>query len=300
MSSPLQSRYPRTKQTTEFVAYYFILPALIFYLVFTLIPVGGSIYYSFFEWDGFSPIKTFVGLENYFQVFSDPAFGFAVRNTIIWIVMSLIFQISFALFLAVLIFQLMYGKLFFRTALFLPKVLSLAVVAVIWGRIYDPYIGIANGILNFVGLEHVARGWLGDPIFALPAVQIAHSWNGFGWYMIIYLSALQSIDPVLYEVADIEGAGGWQKFIHVTLPGIRPVHTIVLILSIINSLRTFDTVWAMTRGGPFYRSEVFSTLIYRAAFTEHRMGYGCAASFLLGIVIILLAGALARIRREKE
>ncbi len=281
-------------------AYLFVLPALIFYGAFTLIPLGGTLYLSFYSWDGANPVKKWVGLANYAEMFRDPVTGLAFLNTLLWMLMSYAIQISTALLLAVLIAQVLRGQTFFRVSLFLPKVLSVSVVAVVWGRIYDPFIGIVNMALRGVGLDKVARGWLGDPTFALPAIQAAHSWNGYGWYMVVYLAALQAIEPVLYEAADIEGAGGWQKFCWITLPGIRHVHTLVLILSMINSLQAFGTIWAMTQGGPFHASEVISTHIYKTAFMVNQVGYGAAMSLVLGVVIIAFTWVTMKLREEKE
>lgn len=281
-------------------AYLFVLPALAFYVAFTLIPLAGTLQLSFYQWDGASPVKKWVGLENYAEMFRDPVTGVSFLNTLIWMVMSYLIQISTALLLAVLIAQVLRGQTFFRVALFLPKVLSVSVVAVVWGRIYDPFIGIVNMALRGVGLDSVARGWLGDPTFALPAIQVAHSWNGYGWYMVVYLAALQAIEPVLYEAADIEGAGGWQKFRWITLPGIRHVHTLVLVLSMINSLQAFGTIWAMTQGGPFHASEVISTHIYKTAFGVNQVGYGAAMSLVLGVVIIAFTWVTMKLREEKE
>ncbi len=281
-------------------AYLFVLPALVFYVAFTLIPLAGTLQLSFYKWDGASPVKKWVGLANYAEMFRDPITGIAFLNTLVWIVMSYAIQISAALLMAVLIAQIARGQSFFRVVLFLPKVLSVSVVAVVWGRIYDPFIGIVNMALRGIGLGSLARGWLGDSTFALPAIQVAHSWNGYGWYMVVYLAALQAIEPVLYEVADIEGASGWQKFRWITLPGIRHVHTLVLILSLINSLQAFGTIWAMTEGGPFHASEVISTHIYKAAFMTNEVGYGAAMSLVLGIVIIAFTWATMKLREEKE
>jgi raffinose/stachyose/melibiose transport system permease protein len=296
MSSPLVARLRRA----NLWAYFFVLPAFAFYLAFSLIPLAGTMGLSLYKWDGASPHKTWVGLANYVEMFRDPITGLAFLNTLIWMVMSYAIQISTALLLAVLIAAVARGQSFFRVTLFLPKVLSVAVVAVVWGRIYDPFIGIVNTTLRDIGLGSLARGWLGDTTFALPAIQIAHSWNGYGWYMVVYLAALQAIEPVLYEAADIEGASGWQKFRWITLPGIRHVHTLVLVLSMIASLQTFGTVWAMTEGGPFHASEVISTHIYKTAFMGNRVGYGAAMSLVMGIVIIAFTWVTMRLREEKE
>jgi len=281
-------------------AYWFILPALVFYTVFILFPLLGTIQLSFVRWDGANPVKEFVGFRNYIEMFTDPITGLAFWHTLIWIVLSYCLQIGTALVISILISQIIGGRTFFRVTLFLPKVLSVAVVAVVWGRIYDPDIGIINTALEAVGLGSWTKGWLGDPVFVLPAIQVAHSWNGYGWYMVLYLAALQSIEPVLYEAADIEGAGAWQKFWYITLPGIRNVHTLVLILSMIASMRTFGTVWAMTQGGPFYRSEVISTHIFKTAFRGDKVGYGSAMALVLGIIVIAATFAMLRLRERQE
>ena len=281
-------------------AYLFVFPALVFYAVFTLIPLGGTVLMSLVKWDGARPDREFVGLGNYIEMFRDPFTGIAFLNTLIWMVMSYAIQITLALLLAVLISRVVKAQSFFRVALFLPKVLSVAVVAVVWGRIYDPFIGIVNVFLRSAGLGTWAKGWLGDPLFALPAIQVAHSWNGYGWYMVVYLAALQAIEPALYEVADIEGASGWQKFRYITLPGIRHVHTLVLVLSMISSLQTFGTVWAMTQGGPFHASEVISTHIYKTAFSGNRVGYGAAMSLVLGMIIISSTFIMMKLRERRE
>jgi raffinose/stachyose/melibiose transport system permease protein len=281
-------------------AYLFVGPALLFYIVFTIIPLAGTLQLSFYKWDGAQPVKKWVGLDNYAEMFRDPITGLAFLNTLVWLVQSYAIQISTALLLAVLVAQILRGQTFFRVALFLPKVLSVSVVAVVWGRIYDPFIGIVNTTLRAIGLGAWARGWLGDATFALPAVQVAHSWNGYGWYMVVYLAALQAIEPALYEAADIEGASGWQKFRWITMPGIRHVHTLVLVLSMINSLQAFGTIWAMTQGGPFHASEVISTHIYKVAFGVNQVGYGAAMSLVLGVVIIAFTWVTMKLREEKE
>ncbi|MGQ9629253.1 MAG: carbohydrate ABC transporter permease [bacterium] len=281
-------------------AYLFIVPALAFYVNFGLRPLFGSLILSFYRWDGVNPIKKFIGFGNYAEIFKDPIALLVFRNTVLWIVMSYAFQISVALFSAVLIAKIARGKTFFRVTLFLPKILSVAIVGVIWSRIYDPFIGIFNIFLRAIGLGGIARGWLGDPVWVLPAVNIANAWNGYPFYMILYIAGLQSIDPNLYEAAMIDGANAWQQFWNVTLPGIRDINTLVLSLSLINSLRMFDTVWVMTQGGPFYRSEVLATHIYKSAFAADKVGYGAAMSIILGVLIIALTIIFMRLREKGE
>ncbi len=281
-------------------AYLFILPALIFYSVFTLRPLTQSIILSFYDWDGFNPIKRFIGFANYIEAFSDPVLGLALLNNIKWVLISLILSQGTALLLAVLISRCITGQSFFRSVLFFPNMLSPMITALIWGRIYDPLIGFINTFLKSIGYGHLARGWLGSPEWALIAVCIANSWRAYGYYMVLYLAGLQSVDPTLYDAAKVDGANGWQEFWYVTLPSIRPTTTLVLSLALINSLMTFDMVWGMTQGGPFHRSEVLSTLIYKTAFASNRVGYGCALSLMQALLIFTITILFIRIRERSE
>ena len=281
-------------------AYLFILPALIFYSVFTLRPLVQSIVLSFYDWDGFNPIKNFIGFTNYKEAFSDPVLGLALFNNIKWVIISLILSQGTALLLAVLISRCIIGQSFFRSVLFFPNMLSPMITALIWGRIYDPLIGLINTLLKIMGYGYLAKGWLGSPEWALIAVCIANSWRAYGYYMVLYLAGLQSVDPTLYDAAKVDGASGWQEFWYVTLPSIRPTTTLVLSLALINSLMAFDMVWGMTQGGPFRRSEVLSTLIYKTAFASDRVGYGCALSLMQAILIFTITILFIRIRERSE
>ncbi len=281
-------------------AYLFILPALIFYVVFTIRPLTQSIIFSFYDWDGFNPIKKFIGFGNYKEAFLDPVLGLAFLNTVKWVIISIILSQGTALLLAVLISRCTLAQSFFRSVLFFPNMLSPMIVALIWGRIYDPLIGLLNTFLKILGYGHLARGWLGSPEWALVAVCIANSWRAYGYYMILYLAGLQSVDPTLYDAAKVDGTNGWQEFWYITLPSIRPTTTLVLSLALINSLMSFDMVWGMTQGGPFHRSEVLSTLIYKTAFASNRVGYGCALSLMQAILIFVITILFIRIRERSE
>lgn len=281
-------------------AYLFIIPALTFYSVFTLRSLTQSIILSFYDWDGFNPVKRFVGFANYIEALSNPVLGLALLNNIKWVLISIILSQGTALLLAVLISRCIIGRSFFRSVLFFPNMLSPMIAALIWGRIYDPLIGFVNTFLKSIGYGHLARGWLGSPEWALIAVCIANSWRAYGYYMVLYLAGLQSVDPTLYDAAKVDGANGWQEFWYVTLPSIRHTTTLVLSLALINSLMTFDMVWGMTQGGPFHRSEVLSTLIYKTAFASNRVGYGCALSLMQAILIFTITILFIRIRERSE
>jgi len=290
----------RIKEKEEIWIYLFLIPAILFYCIFILKPLFGGIQLSFYQWNGIDSSKEFVGLGNYIEVLGDQRMHGALVHNLIWITLSYIFQIFPALFFAVLISKVIRGKTFFRTILFLPKTLSIAIVGILWGRIYDPKIGIINVFLEKIGLKSLTQAWLGNPSWVLSSVNIANAWNGYGLYMILYLAGLQNINPALYESAEIDGAGEWQKFWNITLPGIRDVNLMVLILSFINSFKTFGVVWTMTRGGPFYTSEVMSTYLYKMAFIANRAGYGATVAVILGIFIIIPTVILLRLGRKER
>lgn len=264
----------------------FLLPALVLYVVFMLYPMIDAIRYSFFDWDGASPTMNYVGLENYVQLTKDTIFLKSIGHNLLWVVLSLTLMVIPTLVLAVLISRVKKGKMFFRAGFYLPSVLSLAVVGVLWSKIYDPMMGPINIFLRSIGLDGLARNWLGEPIFVIPALVIAGTWAFYGLYMILFLAGLQSIDYSLYEAAEIDGAGPIRKFWNITIPSLRNTLNVVISMVIIHALKGFALIWIMTQGGPFYMSEVVSTYVYKAAFSMNKVSYATAGSVVLGIIVI--------------
>ncbi|MEJ8672468.1 sugar ABC transporter permease [Streptomyces sp. MS1.AVA.1] len=185
---------------------------------------------------------------------------------------------------ALLLQQERRGIGFYRAALFLPVVFSLVATALVWQAIYQPD-GVLNQLLGSVGLGSLRHAWLADQDTALYAVIVPALWRQIGYVMVLYLAGLKGIDPALYEAAKVDGASAWQRFRHVTLPQLRSVNAVVLSVIVIDSLRSFDVVWSLTRGGPYHSSELLSTYMYSTAFQSLRLGYGSA----LAVVIFLLA-----------
>lgn len=264
----------------------FLLPGLILYAIFMLYPMIDAIRYSFFSWDGASPTMNFVGLENYVQLTKDDIFLKSLGHNLFWVVLSLTLMVVPTLVLAVLISRVKKGKMFFRAGFYLPSVLSLAVVGVLWSKIYDPMMGPINVFLKSIGLENLAKNWLGEPLFVIPALVIASTWAFYGLYLILFLAGLQSIDYSLYEAADIDGAGPISKFWNITIPSLRNTLNVVISMVIIHALKGFALIWIMTQGGPFYMSEVVSTYVYKAAFSMNKVSYATAGSVVLGIIVI--------------
>lgn len=286
-----------------------IPPPIVFALVFipflveavgVFWPAFQGISLSFLHWNGIGP-ATPVGVQNYVDLFSDPIFLTALKNTAIWIV--LFGGISFAAGLGVaLLFQSeRRGVGIYRTALFLPIVFSLVVTALIWGAFFQPN-GVLNNVLDAVGLHSWTHVWLGDSSTALYAAIVAALWREIGYVMVLFIAGLKAIDPAVQEAARVDGASAWQRFWHVTMPQLRSVNLVVLSVLIIDSLRSFDIVWAMTRGGPYHSTELLSTYMFSTAFGSHALGYASAIAvviFVLAIAVIVsyLVRALSE---EKE
>jgi len=287
------------KWRKRFVVASFLSPALLLYVVFMIFPIGQAVRLSLYDWDGGSREMNFVGLDNYWLTLQDNVFIQALKHNVIWMVLDLILMVLPVLALAVMISRLDKGKLFFRAGFYLPAVLSLPVIGILWGKIYDPLIGPVNAILKAVGLEFLAFNWLGDPRTVLISLVLVGVWAFYGLYMILFLAGLQSIDQSLYESAEIDGAGPLRKFWSITVPALRNTMNVVISLVIIYGFKSFGLIWIMTLGGPYYTSEVLATYIYKAAFIANKISYGAAGSVILAIIVVLLT-IVFNASRERE
>ncbi|WHY84022.1 sugar ABC transporter permease [Neobacillus novalis] len=278
----------------------FLLPALILYSIFMLYPMIDAVRFSFFDWDGAATSMNFVGIDNYVKLTDDKIFLKALGHNLLWVVLSLILMVIPTLILAVLISRVKKGKTFFRAGFYLPSVLSLAVVGVLWSKIYDPMMGPINVFLKSIGLENLAKNWLGEPYFVIPALVIASTWAFYGLYMILFLAGLQNVNSELYEAADLDGAGPIRKFWSITIPSLRNTLNVVISMVIINALKGFALIWIMTQGGPFYMSELVSTYVYKAAFSMNKVSYATAGSVVLGIIVIVFTIGFNYYRERSE
>lgn len=267
-------------------AFVLMLPALALYALFTLTPILFTIWISFTNSRGFNTPANFVGLDNYLRATEDPIIWQSLLRTFLWLFYHVILAGGLGLLLALAVGRLNRTRTFFRTAFFLPHLVSLAVVGVIWANIYDPFYGLLNTALEQLGLGTWTQGWLSDPLLVLFSVNVASSWQGFGLYMLLFIAGLQNIDRSLYEAAEIDGANGFQQFLAVTLPGLRDVTTFVVSLAVINGLKGFATVFVMTNGGPFYASEIITTYIYRLAFQAQDHGLAAVLCILMSVLAI--------------
>jgi raffinose/stachyose/melibiose transport system permease protein len=267
-------------------AFVLLLPAILIYGVFSFLPIIFTVWISFTNSGGFNTEASFVGVDNYLRAYNDPIVWSSLVRTFLWLFYHVVLAGGLGLVLAIAVSSLTRTRVFFRTALFLPHLVSLAVVGVVWAAIYDPFYGLLNTVLDQLNLSFLKQGWLSDPLLVLFSVNVASSWQGFGLYMLLFMAGLQNIDHTLYEAAEIDGANAWQKLLAVTLPGLRDVTTFVISLAMINGLKGFATVFVMTNGGPFYASEIITTYIYRIAFQVQDHGLAAVLCIMMSVLAI--------------
>ncbi|WP_373418796.1 carbohydrate ABC transporter permease [Bacillus velezensis] len=279
----------------RFIPYLFLAPALIF-LLFVYIPIIENVFFSLFEWSSFQPEKTFIGLKNYIDLFHDPVFFTALRNNVLYAVISLICQVGGGLILAAVLEDKLLRKWspFFRTVFFLPVVISMTVIALLFDFIYNPEIGLLNQLLEAVGLDELTRAWLGDENTAMLSVIFVSQWQSVGYIAMLYIVSIQSIPAELYESAQLDGAGKIQKFFHITVPQTKEMSFVAVVMTLTGAFTVFNEPYILTGGGPGNASEVLSTFLYKSAFTKDMMGYASA----IATVVLLLTLALSLIQMK--
>lgn len=293
---------PTARTRRRAVGYLFVLPIALFFAVFVAFPFLRSFYLSLTEWSGFTSPR-FIGLRNFQSLADDPVFWKALRTTLIYTAATTILQTTLPMLLAVFVNVGWRGGVVFRTLLFIPVIVSFVVTALLWQLIYDPNFGTLNQVLRAVGLDALAHPWLADPTTVVPAIMLVSLWQSLGFYMLIFLAGLQGIDPNLYEAARIDGAGARQEFLRITVPMLRTVTAVVVLLNLINGFNTFDVIYVMTGGGPNRASEVLGTYLYKLAFgTESgatpSFGYATAISMVVFALCVVAAVVQLRISRR--
>lgn len=281
--------------------YLFFVPGLIFYSIFFILPTISAVFYSYTDWDGLTTDFNFVGFENYNNlVTNDSIFIKAMTNNLKFMLFVVVFQTLFSLVFAILLVKNTKTNIFLRALYFFPTILSSVSVAFIWSYMYDPNLGIINNLFSSVGLEMLANNWLGDQNIAIYSIAFVQVWFHTGQMLIIFVAGLQAIPEDLYEVAKIEGASRWQTFSKVTWPLIAPAATIVVAYTTIQSFKAFDLIYAMTRGGPNYATEILATHIYTTAFRSFKFGYASAESVIFMLVIALITFLQFRVLRANR
>jgi raffinose/stachyose/melibiose transport system permease protein len=271
-----------------FKALLFILPAFIFYVMFLVIPIIKTAQFSLFEWDGASPVMNFVGFGNYNRLLHDEIFWKALGHNLFWIAFTVTVPVLIGLLLALLIrSEGIRGAIVFRVTYFMPTIVSLVAVGIVWNWIYHPSFGILNTMLHKIGLGRLALDWLGNEHTVMPALVTAGSWTYYGFCMVIFMAALQGIDKSYYEVAKLEGATIMQVFTKITVPLLKNTITLLVLNSLIGSFKVFDIIYLMSKGGPYHSSEVISTYMFDIAFRLNEVGYGAAISISLALIIAI-------------
>ncbi len=295
-----QTKAGKSRFKVDKVAIAFIAPAFIFYTLFIIWPTVSSVYYSFTSWDGISPNLRFIGLANYKEIFTSARFGNALKNTVILTVFISIFENMFALILALIVDSVRWAKNLFRSAFYIPVLISGIVSGFIWKIMYNYNFGAINSMLTAMGMGNFKQDWLGNTSLTLIMVGVVLVWKGAGYYMIIYLASLQSVSTDILEAADIDGASPFQKFRNITVPMISGAFTINFTLSLINGLKVFDQISVMTDGGPGFTSETLVYLLYKVGFNEGRQGFGTAVGIVLLFLIIVLNTIQQKFLRSRE
>ncbi|MGM0607097.1 MAG: carbohydrate ABC transporter permease [Candidatus Muiribacteriota bacterium] len=273
----------------------YILPGAAIVLTFHFFPIFYSFYYSLFE--GGLGQKAFVGLKNYISLFNNPDFWRSLWNTIYYVVGTVPATIIISLFIALLLNSKIKGLSLYRTIYFLPVITSINAVAIVWKWIFHNQYGLLNASFQAMGLPTV--DWLGDPKFAMFSIIIMSIWKGLGYNIVIFLAGLQGIPKHLYESAEIDGAGWWAQFRHITLPMVSPVTFFVLIMSTINSFQVFAQVYMMTGGGPMKSTTVLVYHLYEQAFERFQMGMASAVTTILFLIILAMTLIQRKVAEKK-
>ena len=258
----------------------FVIPALVIYLVMAFVPIAISGYYSTLQWDGIWE-KIFIGIGNYLKLIKDEAFLASARNSLILAVASIVGQLVPALFFALVLARNVKGEKVYRTIYFIPVLLSTVVIGQLFLKIYNPDYGALNAILRNFGFK--GEDWLGDKRFVLAASFFPIVWQYIGYHMLILYTGIKSVPSDIYEAAQIDGANERQMAFHVTIPLIKSTMKVSLTFAVIGSLKLFDLIWVLTKGGPLHASEVPSTLMYTSIFS--RMEYGIGSAMAIFIVL---------------
>jgi multiple sugar transport system permease protein len=280
------------------VAYLFLAPSAIVLLIFTVWPIAQAFWMSLHDWSFLSQSRPFTGAANYNALLSDRRFWNALVNTAVYTLGAVPFQIGLALALAIGLNARLRGRAFLRAAYFVPVISSLAIMAIVWAALFDPDIGLVSSWMASFGLPRVA--WLREPGTAMFAVIVVGVWKTLGFNTVILLAGLQGIPGEHYEAASIDGASAWQRFRHITVPGLRQTLLFVTVISVIASLQVFDQVYVMTRGGPLFATETLVTYVYHQGFTLFQMGYASAISWVLFLIIAAVSVVQLRLFRYQE
>jgi multiple sugar transport system permease protein len=283
-------RSPRGREALT--GYLFLAPFLFFFIVFLARPIITSVQMSFHQWEVLMPVHPYVGLANYEELIHDDLWWLALKNTIVFTLLTAAGTTVLALFVALAVKEPILGQTFYRVVFYAPALLSVSVVSIIWLWLLDRQFGLVNYVLHALGLSTI--NWLGDAGLVLPSLAVTTIWWGAGFPMLIFLAGLQGIPAHLYEAAEIDGADRLQRFWNITLPLLRPTILFVSVTQVIAHFQLFGQSFIMTGGGPGRCSYSVIMYLYQAAWRYFRMGYG--ATLAIGLAAIMLVFTLIQFR----
>lgn len=285
LSKPARPATPRERR--EWLLFALLIgPNLLLFAVFTYWPLLYNLYLSVVRWNFLRPRKTFVGLNNYSDIFTSAQFWTIVGNTLTFMVCSVGLTLLIGLGLALLLNQPLRYRNTARAVLFSPTVMSGAVVAVVWSYLFDPRYGLIDQLLGLVGLS--SPDWLGSPVWAMPAVIIVYVWKNLGYAVVIYLAGLQGIPRELYDAARVDGAGPWERFRHVTLPGLSPIAFFLSVTSVLATFQSFDIIKVLTDGGPVDATSTLIYYLYELGFVSYDAGKAGVVAVVLFVIMLAL------------
>lgn len=288
-------------RTSRITPYLFLLPAIVLLMVFVYVPVAENFRYSLYKWGSFNPNWLFVGLGNYLELFRDPIFYKSLVNNAVYAVISVAFQVFFALVLASMLEQARFAspwKWFFRTALFLPSVLPITVVGFMWQLLYQPAVGLFDQLLHAIGLGQFVHAWLGEEKTSLISVVMVSQWQWTGYIMVLFIVAIQAIPGEIFESMRMDGATRWQQFWYATVPGVQDTTLVMLVITVLGAFKVFDIIWVMTVGGPNHSSEVLGSYMYQSAFRNDVVGYASTIATVIFLITLVLSILQIRLQRR--
>lgn len=284
-AKPKKMKISNYKKAQRNIALLFLLPNFLGFLIFIVYPVLKSLYISFFNWDGLGT-KEFIGLGNYARLFRDSTFQVSFWNNIHYTVVTVPLSIIFGILIALLMNTKIKGIKVFRVIYFLPQITSMVAIGIVWTTVLANY-GPINQFLMTLGMENPPQ-WLSSTTWALISVEIVSIWRSMGYNAVILLAGLQGVNAELYEAAKIDGAGAFKRFFSITLPMLSPTIFLCLVMQLIGSFKVFDTIMAMTQGGPGRATNVLTYYIYQRAFVDWQFGYASAIAYVLFAIIMVL------------
>jgi ABC-type sugar transport system permease subunit len=299
-----QTNAARSRTPRNLAPFYFLAPAALVLLLFMAVPMVNAIMLSFQSWNGMSPAR-WTGLANYATLLQDRLFLQALGNTAYFTIATTLFKTVVPLLIAVMLNSGIRGGTVFRTLYFMPVIISLAISGLLWAMILEPNFGFLNEALRAVGLGNFTQLWLADRATVMPSIIFVSLWHDLGFYLVIYFAALRGIPQEYYEAARIDGANAWHRLIHVTVPMLRPIIVLVVVLNTINGVKAFDHIWVMTAGGPNHASDTLGTYLYSIAFgamgsSNPRLGYAASIAIVILVLSLILSVIQIRIGRRQE